>query len=245
MNEQLQYIRETIFSSSQDTITKIITFWPNVLGALGVVVVGWLVAIALEKFIVKSSTKLRLGWVTEKLGLDKLMKKAEIKKHPAAIIGKLVKGYIFTMFLIGACNIVKLAQIATFLNNIIAYIPRMIVALIIVLIGIQISETVGAIVKGALNFASTYTAEVLSNVARYSIIFFSILAALVNLNIADSLVEILFVGFVTMMALAGGLAMGLGGKDLVREFLESLKEEDVKKLKGLRKNNFYFFYLFR
>ena len=77
--DTIAFIKDTIFSSSQNTISEIIEFWPNILGAAGVLLVGWGVSLLVEKFIVKGSNKLRLGWLSEKIGLDHLLEKAEIK----------------------------------------------------------------------------------------------------------------------------------------------------------------------
>jgi hypothetical protein len=228
-------IQETIFSSTNSTLTKIVAFWPNILGALGVLLIGWGVSVLVYNFIVKSSNKLKLGFISNKLNITHLLQKAEIKTPLSVIIARFLKAYIFTMFFIGAANIVQLRQIADFLESIIEYIPNVIIALIIVLFGIHISNTINSIVKGALHFSSESTANILSGVAKYSLIFFSILAALVKLNIANTLVEILFIGFVAMMALAGGLSLGLGGKDIAKELLDVVKQKELAHIKSKKK----------
>jgi hypothetical protein len=224
-------IQETIFSSSTSTLSKIITFWPNILGALGVLLIGWGISTLVYKIIIKSSKKLKFSSISKKFHIDAWLKKANIKTPLPELIGRFLKAYIFTMFFIGAANIVRLTQIAEFLETIINYIPNIIVALIIVLIGVEISNTVSAVVKSALRFSEEHTAEILSTVARYTLIFFSVLAAMVKLDIANTLVEILFIGFVTMLALGGGLAMGLGGKDIAKELFEAIREKERREKK--------------
>ena len=121
-------------------------------------------------------------------------------------------------------------QIANFLDAVIGYIPKIVIALIIVLIGIKIADTIAGIVHAALRLTSMHAANIISEVARYSLIFFSILTALTQLNIAGTLIEILFVGFIAMLALAGGLALGLGGKEVTRELLEAVRKKEMKNI---------------
>ncbi len=232
--ENIKYIPETIFDSSNNTIAKILAFWPNILIALGLIVVGYLISYLVKIIIIKSSNKLKLGYIADKLNLHNLLKKAEIKTPLSQLIGKFLGAYIFTMFVIGAAKIVELHQIADFLDSIILYIPNIIIALVIVLFGIQISNTVSSIVKSALHFSSDFTANILAGVAKYSLIFFSILTAMVKLHIADNLVEILFIGFVSMLALGGGLAIGLGGKDIAKEIMEVIKNKELEHRKKKR-----------
>ena len=235
LNSPLVQIQENVFSSSTSIFGRLALILPSILGAIGILLVGWGVSNLVYNFIIQSSDKLHLEYISEKLNIDHFLKKAGIKSQPAHIIAKFLQGYIFTLFFISATNIVGLVQISEFLDTIIEYIPRVVVALVIILFGIQISNTVGNIVKGALHFTHKHTSEIIAIVARFSLIFFSILAALVQLNVATRLVEILFVGFISMIALGGGLALGLGGKETVAELLYQLRHETPKKRKRVKK----------
>lgn len=222
-------IQDVIFESTQDSIESIVRFWPNIAGAVGLLIIGWIVSYIVYLSIVKSSKRLKLGIITKKIGLKEFLLKLGIKSNVSQIIAKALRGYIFFMFLIGAVKILKLQQVADFLDTIIKYIPNVVVALLYVLIGIQVSRTVSLFVKGALHFLDESSAEIMSIFTRFTLIFFSVLAALVQLNIADTLVTILFIGFISMLSLAGGLAFGLGGKDLVRQMLEQAIHTQEKK----------------
>ena len=89
---------------------------------------------------------------------------------------------------------------------------------------------VSTLIATSLRFAKSSTADALGLVAKYVILIFAALAALSQLQIAEILIQTLFIGFVAMLALAGGLAFGLGGKEVVKELLEAIKKAEVKDL---------------
>ena len=224
MEQEFEIIKETVLGSTTGIFAEMAEFWPNILGALLILLIGLLLGIFLEKVIVKFSNKIKIPFLSDKLGLDKLLKKAQIKTHISVIIAKFLKGYIIFMFLMAAANVLKMHQVAEFLNTIIAYIPNVLIALMILLIGIRFGETTSAIIETTLYVAKSKTAKVIASVSKYTLIFFAVMAALAQLEIANEIVMTLFIGFVSTLALAGGLAFGLGGKDLVRELLEDLKK---------------------
>lgn len=227
----LAAIREMVFASTQQSLENLILFLPNIVGALLVIIIGWLVSYLVYYIIVKSTDKFHMRWLTKKVALDRFIKNLGVSTPIPQIIGNFLRGYIFFIFCMAAAKILKLSQIATFMDTIIKYIPNVIIALGVVLIGIQISKTVSLFVRGALRFMDAQTSKIIAGFAEFSLIFFSILTALVQLNIADQLVEILFVGFIFMLSLAGGLAFGLGGKDVVRKILEDLLKSKSTKSK--------------
>ena len=227
MQTQINEIKNAVMDSTTGVFGTMADFWPNILGAIFLVIIGFILGWIVEKAIVKSAKKIKLTIISEKIGLDRLLKKANIKSSVSVLVGKLLKGYIIFMFVMAAANILQLHPIADFINTIIAYIPNVIIALGIILVGIRFGETTSAIIETTLNVAESSTAKVVGSIAKYALIFFAAMAALAQLEIANEIVMTLFIGFVSMIALGGGLAFGLGGKDLVKDLLEDLRK--VKK----------------
>jgi len=217
-------IQTEVFSSSSNVITDIFAMWPQILIATGVIFIGWLLMFFTQFIIKKIAYKASLHSFSERIGLTSMLQKAQIKSSPSKVLGNFLGGYIFTLFFLAASNILGLTPISEFLDTVIQYIPHVIVALFIVLIGFQIATTTGAIVESTLNILESSAAKILGIVAKSVIILFSILGALIQLNIAEKLVTILFTGVVSMLALAGGLAIGLGSKDFVKEILQEMKK---------------------
>lgn len=200
---------------------------PYILGALGVFILGYILAEIAARAILRMSEKLRLETISDKLGLKNFLEKTGVKKSPSQVIAKTVKAYLIFVFFIEATKIARLHEVAEFLATVRGYIPEVIIALFIILVGIRIGNTVAVVVETSLAITRSNTARALGIAAKSTVIAFAILAALSQLQIAEILIQILFIGFVSMLALAGGLAFGLGGKDVVKELLEAIKNLEL------------------
>jgi hypothetical protein len=229
MNDLLSQISLNITNAVQNRLENALELAPFVLGATAVFLVGFILAELAHWAIIKLSERLKLEFISEKIGLKHFLERTKAGVAPSHAIAKAVKGYLIFLFLIEATKVAKLTQVAQFLTKIINYIPEVLIALFILLIGIRIGTTLEAVIKTSMKFAKASTAEVLGIAAKFTMVAFAILAALTQLEIAEILINTLFIGFVAMLALAGGLAFGLGGKDVVKELLEAIKAVEIKK----------------
>ena len=237
--KKLKIPMEDIFNQIGVNIIRVLTekyasfsqYAPRIIGASAVFLFGWALAEMVSRAIIKMSEGLRLEMISEKMGLKHFLERTGIKKNSSHVIAKSVKGYLMFLFFIEATKVAQLNQIAEFLSTIIGYVPEVIISLFIMIVGIRIGNTMQTVITTSLNFTRSNTAHALGIVAKYTIISFAVLAALSQLQIADILIKILFIGFVSMLTIAGGLAFGLGGKDLVKELLEAIKKEEIKEMK--------------
>ncbi len=226
---------ENLFNSIAGQITTVIetkydsfiVLAPYILGALGVFVLGYILAEIAARSILRMSEKLKLEVISDKIGLKHFLERAGVKKSPSQVIAKSMKAYLIFIFFIEATKIAQLTEVAEFLATVRGYIPELIIALFIILVGIRIGNTVAVIVETSLSITRSNTARALGIAVKSTVVTFAILAALSQLEIAEILIQILFIGFVSMLALAGGLAFGLGGKDVVKELLEALKNMEL------------------
>ncbi len=227
---------ETIFNSITGRITEVILakydsfieLAPFILGALAVFIFGLILAEIASRGIIAMSSKLKLEYLAEKLGLKHFLQHTNIKHTPSHVIAKSTRAYLIFLFFIEATRIAKMDEIADFLATLLGYVPDLIIALFIVLVGIRIGNTMHTVISTSLSFAKASTAGVLGLAAKYTMVAFAVLAALSQLQIAEILIQILFIGLVSMLTLAGGLAFGLGGKDVVKEVLEAVKQVEIK-----------------
>lgn len=222
-------ITSNIATAISDKYDHFAELAPYILGAIALFLFGWILAELSARGILKVSKKIKLDWIAEKLGLQHFLKRAQSKLSPSQVIAHGVKGYLIFLFFIEATKIAKLIQIADFLGKIMGYIPEVIIAVFIMLVGVRIGHTIESIISTSLSFAKSNTSEALGMAAKYTIIIFAVLAALSELQIAEILIQTLFIGFVAMLTIAGGLAFGLGGKDVVKELLESIKRVEIRK----------------
>lgn len=227
MTEIFTNITSRILTVMQAKIDSSIALIPYVAGALAMFLFGWVLAILASRAIISLSEKLRLEKLAEFFGLKHFLEHTKVKMSPSRVIAKSVKAYLMFLFFIEATKVAKMTEVADFLSDIISYVPQLIIALFIILVGIRIGHTMELIISTSLGFAKETTAKVLGLAARYTMIAFAALAALSQLNIAEILVQTLFIGFIAMLTIAGGLAFGLGGKDVVKELLENLKNMEL------------------
>lgn len=224
--EILSEIHQSVVSSSTDSVVQILAFWPQILAAFTVFIIGWLLSILLRKGIIKLGDRIKIPHFAEKSGFKDFLEKANIQSPPSVVIAKFFQAWIITIFLLAATKIVHLDTVSNFLEAIIYFIPNLIVAILILLFAVRFGDFASGIVAGALSLADSHATKVVSIVVKNILIAFGIMAAIVQLDIpgASELIRILFIGFVASISLAGGLAFGLGGKDFIRDLLENLKK---------------------
>jgi len=119
--------------------------------------------------------------------------------------------------------VLGLTQLSEFLDGLVAYLPNVIAAVAILIIGILVANLLYSIVKNASESAKLKSSSFLASLTKWSIFVFAFIAALVQLKIAADLLTVLFTGIVVMIAIAGGLAFGLGGKDAARDIINKIK----------------------
>lgn len=231
MEQVLIQIGHNIANSVNDKYELFARFTPFILGALAVFLFGWILAELVARGIVKMASGLRLEIISKTIGLKHFLKRLRVKISPSELVAQFVKGYIMFLFFIEATKVAKLTQVADFLTEVINYVPDVMIAIFIIMIGIRIGSTMKILISTSLSFAESGSSDVLGLAAKYTVVTFAILAALAQLEIAPILVQVMFIGFISMLALGGGLAFGLGGKDIVHELLEKIKRKELKEAK--------------
>jgi len=204
---------------------SIVAYLPNVLGAILVFLIGIIVASVLQAVVVKAIHLLRVDELVGKFDLRSSLEKVGIRLHVGKLLGWIVKWFFIIVALVAATDILGWNQVTNYLQEVVLYIPNVIVAVIILLAGILLATFVRNVVKTAVEAAELASAEFLSGIAKWAILLFSFMAALVQLQIAPGLINTLFTGLVAMLSLAGGLAFGLGGKEHASRALDRLRRD--------------------
>jgi len=224
--------QEAFTLALSDTLANILSYIPTIFAALIVFIIGIMLAKWARILTIKLLKAIQLSSLVQKSGFRPYLKKAEITNKLEEIIGGIVKWLIVLVFFIATVNLLGLTTVSLVLNSILAYIPRVISAVLILTIGVLLAGFVESLVKGALAQINVKTARLMSKISSYLVVIFAVLAALNELQIAQALINTLFIGFVAMLALGIGLAVGLGAKDLVAQILEewySGFKKEVKK----------------
>lgn len=202
-----------------------VVFLPQLIFAVIVFLLGLLVAHLLRVAVERVVHVIRLDELMQKLEVKEFFRRVGIQLNVAALLGWIVKWFIVIVALIAAADALQWDQVTIFLTSVVGYIPNVLIAVIILLVGIILANFTQGVLKAALDAAKMDSAQFLAGLSRWAIIVFSFMAALVQLGIAGSLIQTLFTGFVAMLALAGGLAFGLGGRDHASRALDHLSKD--------------------
>jgi hypothetical protein len=205
---------------------KMMNFLPTLLGALIVLVAGWIMAVTLGRLVAKMVSELGVDSAMKKMGFGGgKSSKNGLNLTVSNIVGGLFEWFLILVFLMAATDILHLDQVTIFLNKIILYLPNVMVAVVILTAVFLLGNFVYHIVKGSTRAAGVMSATLLATISKWAIIIFGFFAALIQLGVANSLVNTMFIGLIAMIALAGGLAFGLGGRDEAQLILKKLREE--------------------
>lgn len=216
---------DAIANSLLDLWFRFANFFPTLLGAILVFFIGLAVAKFVGRLVEKTLKLAKVDATTNKFSLREFFKGVGLDYDVSKILAEVVRWFLILVFLMAATDILGLGQISDFLNNILLYIPNIIVAIVILVIGVVFGNFVHGIVKGSVGIAGFVSANFLAGLAKWAIIVFALLAALVQLGIAVSIVNTIFTGIVAALALAIGLSFGLGGKDEAARMLKNVREK--------------------
>ena len=201
--------------------SRFANFLPNLLGGLLILIVGLIIADILKRVLLSVFSFFKLERVFQD---SKLMDKGEVRLWEEVLV-ELLRWTVVVLFLIPTLEVWGLSRATTVLNEFVLYLPNVIVAVVIGFVGLVSSNLVADLVKRAVKTMGSGTANTLAVFTKATIVFFTALVVLNQLGVAQDLIRILFTGIVGMLAIAGGLAFGLGGRDMAKGVLEELKKK--------------------
>jgi len=217
---------DVLTRSFQDIWTGVASFVPNLVIAIVIFAIGWIVGSLVRKLISQLFKSVKVDHFLKNAGLEDVVKRSGHDLDSGKFVGWLVEWFIIIVFLVAAFDVLGLTQVNIFLQEVVlSYLPRVIVAVLILLVAVVIADTLRRIVVASARAANVRSANFLGSVTKWSIWIFAILTVLFQLGIAAPFVQTLFTGFVVAVSLAVGLSFGLGGQGAASEVIEKLKRE--------------------
>jgi len=207
----------------QDLWQGFLSFTPKLIGAIVVFIVGWLIAVGIGKLIAEILKRLKFNQVFERGDWKEALERADLKINISEFIGAICKWILVIVFLLAAVEILGFVQFAEFLEDVISWLPNLVVAAAIFVVAVIIADISEKLIKAGVEKMKIGYTQVIGIIVKWSIYIFAASAILIQLGIARALIQTLFTGAVIMIALAFGLAFGLGGKEEAREILASLR----------------------
>jgi small-conductance mechanosensitive channel len=220
----LQTWEQVLSLSFQNLWLGVVNFVPNLVIALVILIIGWLVGALFGRAIWQVFRSLKIDEALRRAGFEGFLRRGGINLDSGAFIGGLVKWFIIVVFLVASFDVLGLTEVNLFLQQVvIAYLPRVIVAALVILVAGVIGDIAERVVVTAGRTAQVHSAHFAGAIAKWAVWVFAILVALSQLGIAAAFSQTLFTGVVIAISLALGLSFGLGGQEAAARFIERLR----------------------
>jgi hypothetical protein len=193
---------------------------PNIIGAILILIIGWIVAGIVAALVTRLSRAIHVDAVADRVGVNAFLQRSGTSIRASGILGEIVKWVVRLVFIEMAADQLGMPQVTQVINEVLAFIPNIIVALVILGAGAFFGQLLGGIARGALREARIGDADLLARLTQAAVVAFAIIAALNQLEVAPIVVNTLFIGLVATLALALGLAFGLGGREVAARLTE-------------------------
>lgn len=192
---------------------------PRLVGFALIIVIGWFIASLIARVVAKLLRVVNFNGLAERSGFSDFVKKMGVKGDASSFVAQLVKWFIRLIALIVGFDALGLPAVSEILNQLLLWLPNVLVALVVLVLGGLAAQGLSNLVRGSTAKAGFTNSNLLGNAASVVVWSFAIVVAVNQLGIAATLVNTLFMGVIGALALASGLAFGLGGRETAAEFI--------------------------
>lgn len=220
---------DVIVASFQNAWSILIGFLPELIGALIILIIGLLVASIVRVIFEKLISALHIDDLLRKFGIERFLERAGMMLNSGKFVGALAYWFFVVVVVLAISDVLGLWGLSTFLNEVLLYFPNIIVAVLILLTALVVANFLRGLVRASVLSARLHASKFLGAMTWWSVVLFGFFAALLQLGVAAALIQAIITGFVAMLALAGGLAFGLGGRDYAANLIERLREHTEEK----------------
>jgi hypothetical protein len=195
---------------------------PRIIGFVVVLIVGWIVSSLLAKGVKALLHAVRFNDLAQRSGFASFVEKSGVRTDSSGVIADIVKWFVRLITLVVAFDTLGLPAVSGVLQQLLLWLPNLIVALVVLVIGGLAANALSQLVRGATAEAGFSNPEMLATVTKVAVWGFAIVIAVNQLGIATALINTLLVGIVGALALASGLAFGLGGRDRAAQLIDRM-----------------------
>lgn len=208
-----------IISSVTTALMLLFAAIPRIIGFLVIVLVGWLIASAIAGAIAFVLRRIRFNEVADRAGVSGFVTQSGLAPDASGLLATLVKWFIMLIVLIVGFDNLGLPAVSAILNQFVFWLPNLFVALIVLVLGGLAANVLARLVRGAVAESGVADPDLLAGVTRVAVWAFAIIIALSQIGVATTIVNALFIGIVAALALALGLAFGLGGRETAAQII--------------------------
>ncbi len=206
----IQQIQDALLNA----LNTFLSYIPQLIGAIVILLVGFLVARALQAVVSRLLQGIGFDRWMERGGIKQFFDQAQTRETPASVLGKLVFWFVFIIAIVMAADALGIPQVSAVLAQLVAYIPSIIAAILILILAALLANFLSSVVRGATG------SDILANIARYAIIVYAVFAAITELRIAVELTAPTFLIVLGGVVLAAAIAFGIGSREVARDIVE-------------------------
>jgi hypothetical protein len=194
---------------------------PRIIGFVVVLIVGWVVSSLLARGVEALLHAVKFNDLARRSGFADFVQKMGVREDSAGVIASIVKWFVRLITLVVAFDTLGLPAVSGVLQQLLLWLPNLVVALVVLVIGGLAANALSQLVRGATAEAGFSNPDLLATVAKVAVWGFTIVVAVNQLGIATTLINTLMIGLIGAFAIAFGLAFGLGGRDRAAQLLDS------------------------
>ena len=195
-------------------LIKIWSYIPTIIGAIAILVIGWIIAKFVEAIVVRALKAVRLDVISDKAGLANMLAQGEIKLTLSELLGVIIYWIVMLSVLAAALNALNLTVASDLLARLVAYIPNIIVAIFVLVLGSSLAGFVAGVVRTAASNAGISNSKLLAKITQTVLIVFAVIVAIEQLNIATAFIAFAVNIILASIGLALAISFGLGCKDI-------------------------------
>jgi len=211
-----------LLEPAKTVFAQISQFFVNVLLVIIILIIGWAIAKVIKTLVTKLLRAIKLDQLSDRIDLDNMLAKGGISYSLSELIGVICYWLALLITFVVAINAIGLTMAADLLNKIVLYVPNIIAAVFILILGMFLATLLSNIVKTAANNAGLSQAKLLGKVVEVVVIIFTIAVALEQLGIAAKIIELIISIVLASIGLSVALAFGLGCRDMAAKFISDL-----------------------
>lgn len=203
-------------------LIKVWSYVPTIFGAIIILVAGWIIAKFIEAIVVRALKAARLDAVSDKAGVANMLAQGDIKWTLSELIGVIIYWVVMLSVLAAVLNVLNLTVAGDLLSRMVAYIPNIIVAIFVLVLGSFLASFIAGIVRTTASNAGLGSAKLLAKITQSVIIIFAVIIAIEQLNIATAFIAFAVNIILASIGLGAALAFGFGCKDIAAKAMSDL-----------------------
>lgn len=221
----VQNLTSTLYGSLASVWLGVMAFVPKFLGALIVLIIGLVIASVFGSVVEQIIKAVKLDELLKKLGVARYVERGDVRLDSGKFLGRIVYWFFAIVAILAVSSILGLDVFSDFLKQVLLYVPNIVAAALIMLATLVVAKFSKSLVVASVSSAKLHAANFLGSFVWWTVVIFGLITALMQLGINVYVLQTVITGVVAMLALAGGIAFGLGGKDYAASLIEKLKRE--------------------